>query len=265
MSFVAKKPRVRKTDQAVADDPALGPVYINPRISGDPFGVEQRVDPDAPFGGQITLHEGADVFYFAFGQTLPDERWMVALAFRVGGGASDLLAVVVVPTPVEWVEGNGSDRMSWLGKVWTEPLPIADMPDHRITYATLRSVNSTSLALERWARRRLVDLEQARWLPRGAAGDIEPPRGPRPTKRERTLVDLVVKYVRLCDEGDATPVKTLAERERKAYSTVSTYLHEARHKYDLLAAEGQGQRGGRLTQRAHDLLATIRQEQEAAS
>ena len=213
-----------------------------------------------PFGGVVWsgTPDAPEIKDFIYGQTLDDDRWMIVLAFRVGHGATDLVAHLVLPTPDVWA-GNDNDKIGWLGTLHGT-LRIGATPG-RLTNSLVRL---STTPFERWARRKIVAAEGWVIAP-GTAGSEDRPRGPRPGDRERTLVKLAAEYVDLYRVGDPTPVKTLAERRHLAHTTVTGYLHDARTKYGLLEANGQGQAGGSLTPKANALLDVIRHEQEAAS
>lgn len=68
---------------------------------------------------------------------------------------------------------------------------------------------------------------------------------------------LAARYVQLVDEGSTSPNEDLAEELGDGWDAalVRDWLHRARHRRGLLTPTRRGQAGGRLTDKARELLA----------
>lgn len=176
-------------------------------------------------------------------------EWTTVLAFQVGGGRTDLVAHLVMPTPGWWPVDDDETRSArkWLSDL-VQLLPRQE-PGIRLTTTVVRSALTGEL--ERWARQYVQRLERHRMVEPGAAGGAERPRGPT-GKGDRALAALARDYVELCTMTRSPKVE-LAARRNLAQSTIQSYLFRARER-GLLTTEGRGKAGGQLTPKAVAIL-----------
>lgn len=186
-------------------------------------------------------------------------EWLLVLAFRVGGGRTELVLHAVMPTPGDWAdepppgkaEGAYGPREKWLSG-WVGRMPTLGEPGQRVTASLIRATSVGEL--ERWARG-FVQMVSGTFWRDGSAGDPQhKPRGPRGSGDAR-LARIAARYVELCaDETVKRPRLVLSEEEHLAENTIRSYLYRARDN-GLLTSEGQGRAGGELTPKAKALLA----------
>lgn len=190
------------------------------------------------------------------------EAWTVQLAFRVGGGRTDLIAHAVIPTPADWpaevteqtvgedgtVRRRWNELRDWLTD-WVRALPQPAQP--RLTTAVVRSAMTGDL--ERLARRLIADWsDQGFMFPRGAAGHrTARPRGSY-GNGDLFYAQVAARYVELSTETDKA-IEVLAKEMGAKVSTTRNRIYRAREK-GLLTSPGQGRTGGELTERAANLL-----------
>jgi hypothetical protein len=223
----------------------------------------------------LLIKKDGNVEHIVIGQPLlSDERWLVVLMFKVGGGATDLIAHLVVPTPPDWYDLRERKPRPVRDAAMRHLIGIAkaaalDAAPGRLTTALVRS--SSTMPLERWARGYIAEMENKDsptllFRPGTTGLPNARPRGPVRGQWERNLLLYAARYVELTHQADvATPVATLAAEMNVKRGTVQSYLYKCRHEFGLLTSEGRGQARGELTPKARALLNAINSETEGRS
>lgn len=94
--------------------------------------------------------------------------------------------------------------------------------------------------------------ESASWA-RSLADFAERPRTGPSGRSDRSYATLAALYVRLVEEGEQRPIHAVADRLGLAKKTVQNHLFKARER-GLLTSAGRGRAGGRLTDKAKEML-----------
>jgi hypothetical protein len=195
----------------------------------------------------------------------PDQPQMTQLRARIVNGELDgtwLLAgqdqFLRVDAPIDghpgwWVEATFVVTQSDLALI---SLSVSkkesdSTPPHALTVAVLRAVRLEGLY--RQARGRVLNptLTSGQWffVQDGFQGSARPGRKGR---ADVEYADIARRYVGFVSTS-AKPIEALAEQMAVSKSSASSYVHEARRR-GLLTSTPQGSPGGRLTEKAIELL-----------